>query len=147
VRPNPKIRRVTLFGVVVICLVSPGQAGSQRASAQDEPFIDQSHWMNLPNAPLVFEIARNKRFLSLINYSDETIQEYQLACVGGTAENFKLIREIPSRKIAIEGKNGTIVVAINNPLPSVRDGRKICKSGSFVVWRVQFEDGKTWTAK
>lgn len=138
---------MALLGVVAICLVYANQVGSQTAGVQDEPFIDQAHWMNLAEAPLVFEVTVNKRFLSLVNYSDQTIQEYQLACVRGTVENFKLIREMPSRKIKMEGMSGTITGAILSPLPSVSEGRKTCKSGAFVLWRVQFEDGKIWTAR
>lgn len=141
-----------LFLIVVIVFLLPA-TGRESLPPPGEPSqgadtgIDQAKWVNLPEAPLIFEVAPNKRSLWLSNHGDRPIQGYQLACVNGNGSNIRLVRKLPPRTVRLEPKTDAKIDMILNPLPLSEEGRMICRSGAFAVWEVQFADGRVWKAK
>lgn len=131
-----------LVGVIFLCFPANSRENLPQPGQVVDTGIDQADWTNLPGAPLIFEVASNKRSLLLINLSKQEIQEYQLACVRRRANNLKLTRKLPPRSVRLKAKVGMIL----NPLPTSEEGSKVCRSGVFAVWEVQFADGKIWSA-
>lgn len=70
---------VVLVFVFVFCLPANSRKNLAHFSQGVDTHIDQADWTNLPGAPLIFEVASNRRSLLLVNTSDQEIQEYQLA--------------------------------------------------------------------
>lgn len=133
----------TVVGVIVLCLTANGRENLPHPGQGADAGMDQADWTNLPGAPLIFEVASNKRSLLLINSSEQEIQEYQLACVRKRANNLQLVRKLSPRRVRLEANFGAIL----DPLPTSEEAPRVCRSGIFAVWEAQFADGKTWSAK
>jgi hypothetical protein len=138
-----QMRGIILVGIVLLCIPADSRENFPQVGQGVDTDFDQAEWTNLPGAPLIFEVTSNKRSLLLINSSEQEIQEYRLACVRKPANNLKLIRKLPPRRVRLEAKVGMVL----NPLPTLERVPKFCRSGTFVVWEVQFSDGKIWSAK